>query len=65
MEACQTLFMEMARDNLDFAASLASIRSPLDILGVVTSFASRRIGMYSRFSNAITDIVAGRQAPMS
>jgi hypothetical protein len=65
MEACQALFMEMARDNLDFAASLASIRSPLDILGVATSFASRRIGMYSRFSNAITDIVAGRQAPMS
>jgi hypothetical protein len=65
MEACQTLFMEMTRDNLDFAASLALMRSPIEILDVATKFASRRIGMYSRFSKAVADIAAGRQAPMS
>jgi len=63
MEACQTLFMEITRDNLDFAASLASTRSPLDILGVATKFASRQIGTYGRFSKAVADIAAGRQAP--
>jgi hypothetical protein len=65
MEACQLLFMEMTRDNLDFAASLAAMRSPLDMLGVASEFASRRIGMYGRFSKAIADIAGGRQAPMS
>jgi hypothetical protein len=64
MEACETLFMEMTRDNLDFAASLASMRSPLEILGVATKFAGRRIGMYGRFSKAVADIAAGRQGPM-
>jgi hypothetical protein len=65
MEAWQTLFMEMTRDNLDFAASLASIRSPLEILGVATKFAGRRIGMYGRFSKAVADIAAGRRGPMT
>jgi hypothetical protein len=65
MEACQTLLMEMARDNLDFAASLASMRSPLDIIDVATKFAGRRIGIYGRFSKTVADIAAGRQAPMS
>jgi hypothetical protein len=55
--------MEMARDNLDFAASLASMRSPLDIIDVATKFAGRQIGMYGRFSKAVVDIAAGRQAP--
>jgi hypothetical protein len=65
MEACQTLFMEMTRDNLDFAASLASMRSPLDIVDVATKFAGRRIGMYGRFSKAVADIASGRRAPMT
>jgi len=65
MEACQTLLMEMARDNLDFAASLASMRSPLDIIDVATKFAGRRIGMYGRFSKTVADIAAGRQASMT
>jgi hypothetical protein len=63
MEACQTLFMEMTRENLDLAASLASMRSPLDIIDVATKFASGRIGMYGRFSKTVADIAAGRQAP--
>src|SRR6185437_8157784 len=50
MEACQTLFLEMTLDNLDFVASLASMRSPLEILVVATKFAGRRIGTYGRFS---------------
>jgi hypothetical protein len=62
MEACQTLFMEMTLDNLDFAASLASMRSPVDVLRVATKFAGRRIGMYGRFSKAVADIAAGREA---
>jgi hypothetical protein len=61
IEACQTLFMEMTRDNLDFAASLASMRSPLDIIDVATKFAGSQIGMYGRFSKAFVDITAGRQ----
>lgn len=60
MEAWQTLFMEMTRDNLDFAASLASMRSPLDIIDVATKLAGRRIGMYGRFSKTVADIAAGR-----
>jgi hypothetical protein len=62
MEACQTLFLEVTLDNLDFAASLASMRSPLEILGVATKFAVGRIGMYGKFSKAVADIAAGRQA---
>lgn len=58
MEACQTLFMEMTLDNVDFATSVASMRSPLEILSVATKFAARRIGMYGRFSKAVTDIAA-------
>ncbi|WP_407157215.1 hypothetical protein [Bradyrhizobium sp. STM 3557] len=65
MEACQTLLMEMTRDNLDFAASLALMRSPIEIVDVATKFASKRIGMYSRFSKAVADIAVGRQAPMT
>jgi len=61
MDACQTLLMEMTRDNLDFAASLASMRSPLDILGAATMLAGRRMDMYGRFSKAVTDIAAGRR----
>jgi hypothetical protein len=63
VEAYQTLFMEMTRDNLDFAASLASMRSPLEIIDVAAKFAGRRIGMYGRFSRTVVDIAAGRQAP--
>ena len=63
IEACQTLLMEMTRDNLDFAASLAAMRSPLDILDVATTFAGRQIGIYGRFSKAVVDIAGGRQAP--
>jgi hypothetical protein len=64
IEAYQMLLMEMTRDNLDFAASLAAMRSPLDILDVATKFAGRRIGMYGRFSRAVVDMAAGRQSPM-
>jgi hypothetical protein len=63
VEACRTLFMEMARDNLDFAANLAAMRSPLDIIDVAAKFAGSQIGMYGRFSKAVVDIAAGRQAP--
>lgn len=65
MDACQTLFMEMTRDNLDFAASLASMRSPLEILGAATTFAGKRIDMYGRFSKAVADIAAGRRSSMA
>jgi len=65
MDACQTLFMEMTRDNLDFAASLASMRSPFDILGAATMLAGRRMDMYGRFSKAVTDIAAGRRDSMT
>lgn len=64
IEACQTLFMEMARDQLDLAASLAAMRSPLDMIEVATKFAGRRIAMYGRFSKSVVDIAAGRQAPL-
>ena len=62
IEVCQALFMEMTRDNLEFAASLAAMRSPLEILDVATKFAGKRIGMYGRFSKAVVEIAAGRQA---
>lgn len=62
MEACQTLFMEMTRDNLDWAASFASIRSPFEILGVAATFAGRRIDMYGRFTRAVVDIAAAPDA---
>jgi hypothetical protein len=63
MEACQTLFMDMTRDNLDLAASIASMRSPLDLFDVATKHAGRRIGTYGRFSRAIVDIAAKGQPP--
>jgi hypothetical protein len=63
MEACQTLFMDMTRDNLDLAASIASMRSPLDLFDVATKYAGRRIGTYGRFSRAIVDIAAKGQSP--
>ena len=59
MDAWQTLFREMARDNLDFAASLATMRTPLDVIGAATTFAGKRIDMYGRFSKAVADIAAG------
>jgi hypothetical protein len=62
IEACQTLFLEATLGNLNFAASLASMRSPFEILGVATKFAVGRIGMYGKFSKAVADIAAGRQA---
>lgn len=65
IEACQTLFMEMTRDHLDFAASLASMRSPLEILDLATKFAGKQVGMYGRFSRTVFDIAARRQAPMT
>ncbi|MFC5320368.1 hypothetical protein [Bradyrhizobium oligotrophicum] len=59
MEACQTLLMEMTRDNLDLAASLATIRSPLGMFGVATNFAGRQIDIYRRFTKAVVEIAAG------
>ncbi|BAM91605.1 hypothetical protein S58_56280 [Bradyrhizobium oligotrophicum S58] len=60
LEACQALLTEIARDNLDFAARLASMRSPLEIVGIATEFASSQIGTYGRFSKAVADIASGR-----
>jgi len=60
MNAWQTLFREMTRDNLDFAASLATVRTPFDVIGAATTFAGKRIDMYGRFSKAVADIAAGR-----
>ena len=60
MEACQALPTEIARDNFDFAARLASMRWPLEIVGIATTFASSQIGTYGRFSKAVADIASGR-----
>ncbi|WP_316171480.1 hypothetical protein [Bradyrhizobium sp. SZCCHNRI1058] len=59
MEACQTLLMEMTRDNLDLAASLATMRSPLSMFGVATTFAGRQIDIYRRFTKAVVEIATG------
>jgi hypothetical protein len=63
IEAYRTLLMEMAQDNLDFAARLASMRSPFEIVDVATTFAGKQIGLYGRFSKAVVDIATGRQPP--
>lgn len=63
IEAYRTLLMEMTRDNLDFAARLAAMRSPFEIVDVATTFAGKQIGLYGRFSKAVVDIATGRQAP--
>ncbi|UFZ07976.1 hypothetical protein LQG66_17465 [Bradyrhizobium ontarionense] len=62
IEAYQALLMEMTRHNLDLAASFASMRSPLDLLGVATEFAGRRIDMYGRFTKAVADIATAPDA---
>jgi hypothetical protein len=61
--AYRTLLMEMTQDNLDFAARLASMRSPFEIVDVATTFAGKQIGLYGRFSKAVVDIATGRQTP--
>jgi hypothetical protein len=62
IEACQTLFIDMTRNNVDFAASLAVMRSPLEFIDIATTFVTRRTKMYERFSEAIADIAAGRKS---
>ena len=59
LEACQSLLMEMARDNLDLAASLPTMRSPFSMFGVATTFAGRQIDIYRRFTKAVVEIAAG------
>jgi hypothetical protein len=63
IEACRNLFMEMTQDNLDFAAGLVAMRSPLDILDVATRFTGRQMAIYDRFSRTVADIAGGRRAP--
>jgi len=58
IEAYQTLFVEMTRDNLDLAASLASMRSPVEFLSIATKFAGRQMDLYGKFTKAVADIAA-------
>ncbi|MGJ4946491.1 hypothetical protein ACQR1W_38455 [Bradyrhizobium sp. HKCCYLS1011] len=58
MKACQTLLVEMRRDNLDLVANIAAMRSPLEILDVSTKFASNLMGTYGRFWKTLADIAA-------
>ena len=54
MQAHQAKFLDMALANMQFAFELAqrlaTIRSPLDILGVTAEFTGKRIALFQKYA---------------
>jgi Phasin protein len=66
VRAYQTKLLEMAQANLTFAFEfsqrLATIRSPLEFLNVITEFTSKRIAMFGKYSKEMADLSVKRSA---
>lgn len=71
VETFQTKLLGMAQTNMqftqanmqfafEFAQRLASIRSPFEIASVIAEFTSRRMEMFRKFSQAMTELTVKR-----
>jgi hypothetical protein len=58
--AYQATLLEMAQANMqlafEFAQRLTTIRSPVEILGVIAEFTSRRIAMFQNYSIEMAEV---------
>jgi hypothetical protein len=59
VRAYQAKLLEMAQANMqftfEFAQRLATIRSPLEFLGVIAEFTNKRIAMFQKYSKEMTE----------
>lgn len=66
VRAYQAKLLEMAQANMTFAFEfsqrLATIRSPLEFLNVITEFTSKRIAMFGKYSKEMAELSAKRSA---
>ena len=66
VRAYQATLLEMAQANMKFAFEfslrLATIRSPLEFLNVITEFTSKRIAMFGKYSKEMADLSVKRSA---
>ena len=64
VRAYQAKLLEMAQANMKFAFEfsqrLATIRSPLEFLNVITEFTSKRIAMFGKYSKEMADLSVKR-----
>ena len=60
VRAYQEKLLEMAQANMqlafEFAQRLATIRSPVEILGVIAEFTSKRIAMFQKYSIEMAEL---------
>ena len=60
VQAYQAKLLEMAQANMQFALEcaqrLATIRSPVEILGVIAEFTSKRIAMFQKYSIEMAEV---------
>jgi hypothetical protein len=60
VRAYQAKLLELTQANMqfafEFAAKLAAIRSPIEILGVIVEFTSNRIAMFQKFSIEMAEL---------
>ena len=60
VQAHQAKLLELIQANMqfafEFAAKLAAIRSPVEILGVIVEFISKRIAMFQKFSIEMAEL---------
>ena len=66
VRAYQAKLLEMAQANMTFAFEfsqrLATIRSPLEFLNVISEFTSKRIAMFGKYSKEMAELSAKRSA---
>ena len=60
VRAYQAKLLELTQANMqfafEFAAKLAAIKSPVEILGVIVEFTSNRIAMFQKFSIEMAEL---------
>ena len=60
VRAYQAKLLELTQANMqsafEFAAKLAAIRSPVEILGVIVEFTNKRIAMFQKFSIEMAEL---------
>ena len=60
VRAYQAKLLELTQANMqfafEFAAKLAAIKSPIEILGVIVEFTSNRIAMFQKFSIEMAEL---------
>jgi hypothetical protein len=64
VQAYQAKLLEMAQANVQFAIEfpqrLAAIRSPVEFLGVIAEFSSKRIAMFQKYSTEMAELITKR-----